>query len=90
VIARTDVTTRTYLRAFVGKHPVKPGYGRSRLTNAKQISRMAEGCESRYVPTFNGVEIYAHSYKDRTLNEGEEDGKNNGQALVPIPHGPCP
>ena len=25
----------------------------------------------------------------QALNKGEEDGKNNGQALVPIPHGPC-
>ena len=40
-------------------------------------------------PTFDGVVIYVYNDEAQTPNKGEEDGKNNGQALVPIPHGPC-
>ena len=42
------------------------------------------------LPTFNGVEVYAYNDEAQTHNNGEEGGKNNGQAPVPIPHSPCP
>ena len=42
-----------------------------------------------WAPTFNGVVIDAHNDEAQTNTKGEENRKNNGEAPVPIPHGPC-
>jgi len=39
--------------------------------------------------TFHGLERYAEDDETRTPDQDIKDWKNNGQTLVPIPHGPC-
>jgi len=67
---------------------VNPGYGES-LSNAKKKNQPEDQGRESDQPTFNGVEIYGYNSEGQTLNKGEEDEKNNGQAPVPIPNGPC-
>ena len=57
ISVKEDIKTRSYLWAFVGKHPVNPGYGGS-PSNAKQISWKVRAAKSdclhltefRYMP----------------------------------------
>jgi len=86
IVERADRIIRSYLWAYVVKHPLNLGYGGSLSNN-----RLARWSKLRsWLPTFNRVEIYDPNDETWTHNKGEKNRKKYGQMPVPIPHGPCP